>query len=278
MRFLRILLFTVCIVSLSQVTNAQNITLPSGQTLTKAPWYEFDPCFYNFSSNTIKAMSYEYGNGNKSIEISIYNNNGSIWKQFTLTPPVGYSYMNEPFTIDLISENNWYMQATDDYFNNDDLVEVLVSVETSSGSERWLVLNENNKVVIDFGDFEIRTLRTFPAQTGGYIYLKHNEDVYILNSKDISGINSVLADNKSGSVSPNPSNGAASVEVSWDYTLLDDAQLNVVDMDGKLVHTQIIKAGYSKTSLSTSRFSSGTYIYIVHGSNGYTSTGKFVIN
>lgn len=279
MKTLKVLLLAAIFVSLSQVANAQIVT--------HAPQLNDAVLFYNINTNSIKLMTIEESNNYSYIKYTIYNYNGSIWKSFTLTPPNGYDYIS--YTIQLSQDFHGYIYATDDYFNDDDLVEVVVRAWKDGipyGDYReypTFMMNENNQVVVDFDALGLDAYYFrgfFPAKTGGFFYFrsKYNGDIYILDLNDTSGINTVAADNNSGSVSPNPSNGAASVEVSWDYTLLDDAQLNVVDMDGKLVHTQAIKSGNRKTNLSTSRFSTGTYIYIVHGSNGYTSTGKFVIN
>lgn len=143
-------------------------------------------------------------------------------------------------------------------------------------------MNENSKVLLEFPSGPPNGC--YSSDGGRFIwYYKSQEKRYsykffVIDTNATAGINDVKADEHSSIVSPNPSNGAASVEVSWDYTLLDDAQLNVMNMDGKLLHTQAVKSGTRKTSLSTSRFPAGTYIYVVHGSNGYTSTGKFIIN
>ena len=116
MKTLKVLLLAAIFVSLSQVANAQIVT--------HAPQLNDAVLFYNINTNSIKLMTIEESNKYSYIKYTIYNYNGSIWKSFTLTPPNGYDYIS--YTIQLSQDFHGYIYATDDYFNDDDLVEVVV--------------------------------------------------------------------------------------------------------------------------------------------------------
>lgn len=162
-------------------------------------------------------------------------------------------------------------------FTKRELFECVVCCSNNNNEKLFLIVDENSNIL---GEIPSDIVPFFWGQTMNPIYVE-GRTIFsngLIIKDESSGINSVNADSNPSSVSPNPSNGAASIEVNWDYTLLDDALLNVIDMEGKLVHTQTIKSGSRKTHLTTSRFAPGTYIYVVQGSNGYTTTGKLIIN
>lgn len=255
-----------------------------------------DPrCAVDFKTNSMNIITKEILN-ERQIKVSIWDHDLSqTTQEFTITIPQAYKFAKadpwgdrEVFKVlgaiggVLDAHDGPYVELAKNLFTDSNLYESIIMCYDNSDNRVNLFIDETSKILGIYegklGDFISGSI-----MNGGKILFeaKDNPDDptgLVVVTSNTSGINSVMADNSSSFVSPNPSNGAASVEVSWDYTLLDDAQLNVVDMDGKLVHTQAIKSGNRKTNLSTSRFSTGTYIYIVHGSNGYTSTGKFVIN
>lgn len=242
-----------------------------------------DPCCaFDFRSNTMNIITQELLN-ERQIKVSIWDHDLSqIVQEFTITIPQAYKTYYGFMSlggIGLYGNDGPYVKLAKNLFTDSGLYESIIECYGNNNQRVSLFIDETSRIL---GIYEgrLENFTSGPLMNGGKIIFESSDaptGLVVVTCKT-SGINSVMADNSSSLVFPTPSNGAASVEVSWDYTLLDDAQLNVVDMDGKLVHTQSIRAGNRKTSLSTSRFSSGTYIYIVHGSNGYTSTGKFVIN
>lgn len=255
-----------------------------------------DPrCAVDFKTNTMNIITKEILN-ERQIKVTIWDHDLSqITQEFTITIPQAYKFDKaDPEGERIVFKNlgaiegvldaydGPYVELAKNLFTESGLYESIILCYDNSGNFVNLFIDETSKI-LGIYEGKLNHFISGSLMNGGKILFesKDNNDgptEFVVVTCNTSGINTVSADNSSSSVSPNPSNGAASVEVSWDYTLLDDAQLNVVDMDGKLVHTQAVKAGNRKANLSTSRFATGTYIYVVHGSNGYTSTGKFVIN
>lgn len=180
----------------------------------------------------------------------------------------------------------YYVSYTDDFFNNDDLVEMYVAFRSTTTDDlHYGIMNENSQVLLEFPEGGL--LHEADLRLDGYLYCsnyqstsENERDIYVIdtNAPADAGINSVQVDERPGSVSPNPSNGATTVSIDLGYTMLNDGQLTVVDMEGKLVHSQTIASGKRKIDLSTSHFAAGAYIYVVQTDNGYTTTGKMVIN
>lgn len=244
--------------------------------------------YYNIATHSRRALKYEplddWPNYTR-VRITIYSFDlKSIWKQFTLVAPNGYKFSEyRPAEIGEHNEVGFYVHVTDDLFNRDNLAEVIMYIRelnSDYGSSKAVLMNENSQVLLEFpedtdtGDFLVST------NSGGYLYLESEDDekFYVIDTNASSGVNSVKANEHPGSVSPNPSNGAATVTIDWGYTLLNAGTLTVVDMEGKLVHSQAIGEGKSRIDLKTSRLAPGTYIYVVQSDNGYTTTGKLIIN
>ena len=164
---------------------------------------------------------------------------------------------------------------TQDLFNDDDLIEFIVYCENSEDKTVAFIMNENNEVLAQ-SDEMLHYFDHFldPSLVGGHIYTLNGYTIY----DESSGIEKINRDKYQSVVAPNPSNGASSITINMDYTLLNDATLVVIDMDGKKVHSQTIKSGGTKAVVATSRFAVGNYIYVIQNDNGYISTGKIIIN
>lgn len=252
---------------------------------------------FDFKTQTLYPVSINRAESSNNIVVEVYNLDFStIQRSFTITIPQGYSIIDKD--QDYASNNELYrgiIRMSSGYgsmkpdeggpriyfsrnlFTKRELFECVVCCSNNNNEKLFLIVDENSNIL---GEIPSDIVPYFWGQTMNPIYVE-GRTIFsngLIIKDESSGINSVNADSNPSSVSPNSSNGAASIEVNWDYTLLDDALLNVIDMEGKLVHTQTIKSGSRKTHLTTSRFAPGTYIYVVQGSNGYTTTGKLIIN
>ena len=252
---------------------------------------------FDFKTKTLYPVSINRAESSNNIVVEVYNLDFStIQRSFTITIPQGYSIIDKDQDYD--SNNELYrgiimmsyeygsmkpdeggpsIYFSRNLFTKRELFECVVCCSNNNNEKLFLIVDENSNIL---GEIPSDIVPYFWGQTMNPIYVE-GRTIFsngLIIKDESSGINSVNADSNPSSVSPNPSNGAASIEVNWDYTLLDDALLNVIDMEGKLVHTQTIKSGSRKTHLTTSRFAPGTYIYVVQGSNGYTTTGKLIIN
>ena len=258
--------------------------------------HRWEVAAFDFKTQTLYPVSINRAESSNNIAVEVYNLDFStIQRSFTITIPQGYSIMDEDYAynnndlyrgIILMSWKYGSMKPDEggpkiyfsrNLFTKRELFECVVCCSNNNNETLFLIVDENSNIL---GEIPSNIVPSFWGQTMNPIYVE-GRTIFsngLIIKDESSGINSVNADSNPSSVSPNPSNGAASIEVNWDYTLLDDALLNVIDMEGKLVHTQTIKSGSRKTHLTTSRFAPGTYIYVVQGSNGYTSSGKLIIN
>ena len=253
----------------------------------------WDYAAFDFKTQTLYPINISKAESSNKINIAVYNLDfTTIQRSFTISIPQGYSINSHDehasiyFGIVRMSSDYGSMKPdqggpviylTKNLFTKRELFECVVSCSNNSDERLYLIVDENSKVL---GEIPSDIAPGFGGLTMNPIYVE-GRTIFangLIITDNSSSINAINADTNPSSVSPNPSNGAASVEVNWDYTLLDDAQLNVIDMEGKLVYTQTIKSGSRKTSLSTSRFAPGSYIYVIQGINGYTSTGKLIIN
>lgn len=237
--------------------------------------YPYHNVMYNFSENSIKPVIYSES-GNK-IECTIWEIDFSrIYRQFTITAPQGFRDVNVQNLGDIagiFADGEASMTFTQDLFNDDDLIEIVLACRDGDNKDVVLIMNERGEVLAESDD-DVRFTILDPALTGGLII---TENGYIVR-KDSSSINEMSLDRHEGTVSPNPSRGANPITISWGYTLLTDGRLNVISIDGKLVHSQTVKAGTSELNLAVSHLAAGTYVYVVESDNGYTTTGKFIID
>lgn len=245
--------------------------------------------YYNIATHSRRALKYEpleeWPEPCTRIRITIYSFDlKSIWKQFTLVAPNGYVFRDyQPTYICGYDEVGFPIHVTDDLFNRDNLAEVIMYIREQNGdydSSKMVLMNENSQVLLEFPEDADTEDFLVSTNSGGYLYMVSEDDkkFYVIDTNASSGVNSVMANEHPGSVSPNPSNGAATVTIDWGYTLLNAGTMTVVDMEGKLVHSQAIGEGKSRIDLKTSRLAPGTYIYVVQSDNGYTTTGKLIIN
>ena len=229
---------------------------------------KWDEVMMDFDTNTISPISYKAEDG--QIEVTVYNYDFSILRQFVIKAPEGrkniglcqFGYLGGR-----MDEPSFHFSLTKNLFTETGLIECLVE----DNGKYWFI-DENNRILGEF-EGEIGKLID-PQLTRGKIVFDNG----VMVDNEGSGIQSIYSNQSSSSISPNPTNGANSVAISWDYELLEDGELIVVDIDGKLIHTQSIKAGSRNATLSTGRFACGNYIYVVRAANGYTSTGKLIIN
>lgn len=296
----RILTFVLLIIAMATTAMAQDLTITkldmSNFGTSNNSW---NYAAFDFKTQTLYPVGINRAESSNSINIWVCNLDFTTTKKsFTITVPQKYSITDREslsngniinyFTHGLVQMSCGYgtMQSdsggpriylTKNLFTKRGLFECVVGCTNNNNEMVYLIIDENSKVLGEIPS-DISPMFHFYTMNPIYVEGKTIFSNGLVITDNSSGINSVSADSNPSSVSPNPSNGAASVEINWNYTLLDDAQLNVIDLDGKLVHTQTVRAGNRKASLSTTRFAAGTYIYVVQGSNGYVTTGKLIIN
>ena len=280
----RKLLILICMLSLNSPLFAQlkieKLNMP--QELI-GEWSEepnpYARVMFNFSQNLLRPVSIK-NISDSNVEFTVWENDlSTIYRHFSVVFPQGYSrYSVETGMANIggrFRSDECSLCLTQDLFNDDDLIEFIVYCENSEDKTVAFIMNENNEVLAQ-SDEMLHYFDHFldPSLVGGHIYTLNGYTIY----DESSGIEKINRDKYQSVVAPNPSNGASSITINMDYTLLNDATLVVIDMDGKKVHSQTIKSGGTKAVVATSRFAVGNYIYVIQNDNGYISTGKIIIN
>lgn len=237
---------------------------------------------YDFKTNTMQFMAHEKLN-EREIKITIYNYDSSINRMFIIYIPQQFYLDDDGITllccVEGRFEDRFELRLTRNLFTESGLIEGVIYCKDIAGNDYALIINENSKILCEY-KFEFEDEDHYlgdlvdPSLVGGKVMF---ENGFMLNPSS-SGINAIATDVNKSVVTPNPTNGAAAVVISWDYELLEDGQLNVIDLDGRQVYTQSLKAGTHKATISTSRLAPGNYIYVVQAANGYSTTGKLVVN
>ena len=273
-KFMVVVILTVFSSSASAQLKIEKLNLPQGID-AENPYHNV---MFNFTENMMRPVV--VNRFDSKIEFTVWEVDFSkIYRQFTITQPQGYTdieysrlaYVSGRFEGD---GGSGYLTLTQDLFNDDDLIEVVINCYNSNNKGVSLIMNERSEVLAQTEEGERIDYVLDPALTGGQVITSNG---YIIR-KGESALNEKRIDQHEGIVSPNPSSGASSITISWGYTLLNDGKLNVVSTDGKLVHSQRVKSGSSHLNLATAHLAAGSYVYILENDNGYTTTGKFIIN
>lgn len=229
---------------------------------------------WDYETKEIKFIDQNVLN-NRQINVVVYNLDLSVEKEFTITVPqnytIDYQFKELAFLQGWFS-NHFYLHLTKNIFTKTGLIEGILRCTDASNNTCYLFINENSEILAETNE-DLDELID-PALTGGAIIF---EPGYIV-TPITSGINSINEDSKTSLVMPNPTNGAPVVTIRWDYDLIEDGQLSIVDLEGKTVYSQRLKAGSRKVDIPTRRLATGAYIYVVYTLNGTTTTGKVVVN
>jgi len=269
------MLFILLLVLSTQISMAQlNIikpNLPSGYSYDDYPW---DMVLMDYDTNTISPVSINENGG--KVEITVFDADFSIKQHFTITTPAGYKDLEMcslGYLGGRMDEPSFRLYLTRNLFTKNGLIEGVFECTDYSGNDVSLFINENN-VVIGRYDGRIEGRLIDPMLVGGRVMFSSG----VMVVTDDSGINSIREDMFHSSVRPNPSHGAMTVFISLEQEVPEDGNLMILDLGGKLVHCQMIKAHTRQIQLVTRQLPHGTYLYLVHSSNGCTSTGKLIID
>ena len=271
-KFLLVLTLMLFVPSCFAQLSISRVTRPSNISDDEYLWQDV---IYDFESKTMNPI-YTNAINDRQIEVTVYEHDFKINRTFTITLPEGYTDLDGFCAMNYLGgrfENSHYFKLTKNLFTKSGLIEGILACKDSSGENVLLFIDEKSKILGSCDDYDLGYLIDPELVNGKIIFTRG-----IMVDNEGSGIQSIYSDQTSSSVSPNPTNGANSVAISWDYELLEDGELIVVGIDGKLVHTQTIKAGTRNASLSTGRLAAGGYIYVVKAKNGYISTGKIIVN
>ena len=199
--------------------------------------------------------------------LTFYNSDCSIYKSLKLSLS-GYELNYHPSPIKYVTTN---------MFNNDDLIEfVCCFVNRTQNKYVTLVLNENNQVLYNFKDENLKYV--YATSTG---QLKLNTQKYVTNSTNNNYSTNIiysLGTSTPSGISPlslapaerNPFPNPAKQTIQLPYQLEQGKQANmkIFDVNGKQVTTKQIDATFDKILLDVSSYQKGMYVYEVNGKRG----------
>lgn len=162
--------------------------------------------------------------------------------------------------------------VSDNLFNNDSKLELLVLVETGYYFD-ILLINEDNQVLQTFPSQQCMKIYeingAFKMMTGGYENDLSSSYIYALPGSTILNVREELLNQNK--IFPNPASKNINISCSEDAR-----EMVVYGMAGiEIFRKKINGAGFQK--LNVSQFLPGTYIYKITSSNGIISTGKFEV-
>jgi hypothetical protein len=257
----------VVALSLSQVANAQ---------INLEHTFNGNATHYGSGSmigNNTGADLYGYVQ-NSSNQIMLYNEDYSLYKAITITPPAGYNINS---SISFVSKS---------LFNSDNKIEFIVTFINPSALQQGgdyntycscKMYNEDGSLIKDFGtsyqvlpwsivktssgDFKLLILRHVYNTTPS-VYYDLYTDVYSLSGTLPLSV-SVQNNMQFQPPYPNPAN--ATITLPYQLKQGEISQMNIYNINGQLIETKQIGYDYDKVLLNVSSYTKGVYIYQVNG-------------
>jgi hypothetical protein len=204
----------------------------------------------------------------ESNQLKLYNEDYSLYKTVTLTPPYGYELLSSP---PLISRR---------LFNTNDKVEFTVLFsESSADADRnndynIRIYDEDGKVIKDFGNANSFSSNVIKLSNGQYkLWLQkstHNgsnpttykTEIYSLpGDVSISAIKEGV--NEYSAPYPNPSNNI--VHIPYQLKKGEVSLMRIYNMQGQLLEEKQVDYAFNEILLDVSTYEKGVYVYVVNG-------------
>ncbi|MCL2649978.1 MAG: T9SS type A sorting domain-containing protein [Candidatus Azobacteroides sp.] len=194
-------------------------------------------------------------------EVKIYNEDYSLYKAITITPPTNYS----TFSISNVSKN---------FVTTDNKITFLVAFYSSSAEPnlRYAVklYDENGTIVKDFG-YTGSTYSTSFHKTSNnkcrLSILKNIDGAYITDIYSLPGTPPLgVTDQKANefqSPYPNPANSV--ITLPYQLKQGEMSVMRIYNLNGQLVETKQIDSVFDKILLNVSGYTKGMYLYDVNG-------------
>lgn len=208
----------------------------------------------------------------KVYEMTLYNEDFSLYKNLEIrnimreaTNGFGWLYDN----------NHKEFFVTQTFFNNDDLLEFVVSRPgTLSVLGYFAIVNENGEVLFKdegrfsgkFMLFEIGEKRYFLARA---IYTE-TDTFLIYEVTDGSNVSESSPVLKKIGIFPNPATDH--INITYSINKADSPIMTITNVSGQTVTTIMLDPNQKQYKLDVSRYTPGTYIYSYNN-----SSGKFII-
>ncbi len=214
-----------------------------------------------------------------SLNVYLYNMNHTLWKTITPTYYSGYKIQ----AISVVSDN---------LFNSDNLVEMIVGYYSSSMGFKGAVINESGSVLFDLGSAYFGSVHYNSADNNYKVFAVSQSPIYPYSNSAIYGVPGTIPCGKCGSLGvakpgttdniqlsepiPNPSNGE--VRISY-YLPVTNPVATIVFRNtlGEIVRKFSVSGNSSSLNLNNDTFPSGVYFYNMQADNLTSQTKTMIV-
>jgi hypothetical protein len=195
-----------------------------------------------------------------SFSLNIYNLDFSLYKTVTLSTPSGY-------------RTSYLGFVTINMFNYDDKVEFIVAFTNQTETEKKDIVklyNEDGNELFDFIDFIPYEAVKKNAEDYYILYGNVNDDYRYYSVKPSP--TKVNETNIKRNALPYPNPAAQTINLPYQLKSGEQTDMQIYDVNGKLVATKRIDAAFDKIVLNVSGYEKGIYVYTYNG-----KSAKFVV-
>jgi hypothetical protein len=222
-----------------------------------------------YTPTNTNTQTFYYSFDATSSILTIYDNNYSLYKSITITPPNGYK--TPAFTGGISNK----------IFNTDDLVEFCFSFTSNSNpyESKLLLYNENLQVLKDFGNrislFIFKTVDnvTKCSVTGFTIngsVITYYQDIYHLPGNLPVDVNTELPIINEQFPYPNPTNSFIVIPVTLKEN--ETSIINIFNLNGQIIDSKALTGNEKQFIYNVKSLKPGVYFY------QYNSTHeKFIV-
>ena len=219
-------------------------------------------CFYLSSivDNTYVVKIYK-------ADYSVYSNN-----TYNFTPPTGYKVYNVSMSRNLFNTDNNYEFLI--------IYHKITSISDNKNT-KCILYNQDGSVIKDFGTAD--NISTYPLllinNNKLFFYItkfyyngtisSYNVEIYSVPGTPPAGIANLKSN---GNQLPYPNPAKSVIALPYQLKNSETANLNIFNMNGKLIEIKQIDSAFDKILLNVSNYPKGTYIYDVNGERN-----KFIV-
>ncbi len=225
-------------------------------------------------------MQQEFDEETNSINLKIYSGDFSSIITKTIKVPSFDGYKLE------IRDKEERCKFSQHIFNNDDELECMVSYvskddDFANYSEKLVLLDSKGNIIKDFGNARYMRWHNglYLINNQAYIIISRYEKGKATSTYEIYSVPTTVNPNqlKSATISnstlsafPNPAK--TFVNLSYNVSGVEDAEMVITDASGRVVERRIVNAMQDNLRLNVANYKRGMYFYEVQG-----FTGRFIV-
>ncbi len=222
-------------------------------------------------------MQQEFDEETNSINLKIYSGDFSSIITKTIKVPSFDGYKLES------QDKDEWCKISQHIFNNDDELECMITYVSESGgdySEKFVLFDSKGNIIKDFGNayhmWWYNSLYLINNQS--YIIIKRVDRNYkatfeiysVPTTVNPNQLKSATISNPTLSAFPNPAK--TFVNLSYNVSGVEDAEMVITDASGRVVERRIVNAMQDNLRLNVANYKRGMYFYEVQG-----FTGRFIV-